>query len=630
MNTYFLIRSIIYLNTICIIIAQSKHYDHNTLKFHDINDPIIDQVELVLNSTDNERIFYCSSRIEFDKQRDKLVASIDNPVLTSPSFQLKTEQANSTTIRIRIIPNGYIGVNRISCHWNKSITDGQPVDLIIGEQPGRIQLKESCQAHDRRYVQCIFNAPTISRAFRNGFPRLYEFSEFSSKTEYRHPPELVNITNENELVFNFVPSEKNRIPKKISMGVNMTLRRFGSAYYRFHIEPIHTTKVDFRIENISSNHLTIVINHNNTGTIRERLCSGHVNQVDNQNTLIAVQDIVEISDRKIAIDRLRPSTKYTICLYCYYERTDQSFKKEICHTINTKGILIVDIYVVYKNKFCAENISPISSLCQEIDHLLIPNSDTSSTQPSDGLIDAGDDRSLEEKYQRIDNIMEHMTDKNLVSPDTIDLSNQKNYEVFIIVVDARVRRKRRQLSSASYYISDVNPYSGSYSPSSPLTYPSGSYYNAPNYGYSNTGYNGDQPDITNYYANDLSQYGPVYPPNYNMQYPLGPSQPYELPNLGSAYGSGLYGAYGTLQYGYGATGFNNRYPNWQQGNVAQYFTGGTGSGLVLPNYQWYRSNRNVPFQGRSGDGRDRNSIGLNPPVPSDKSAAISPRVKRKA
>ncbi|CAF0973314.1 unnamed protein product [Rotaria sordida] len=482
MNTYFLIRSIIYLNTICIIIAQSKHYDHNTLKFHDINDPIIDQVELVLNSTDNERIFYCSSRIEFDKQRDKLVASIDNPVLTSPSFQLKTEQANSTTIRIRIIPNGYIGVNRISCHWNKSITDGQPVDLIIGEQPGRIQLKESCQAHDRRYVQCIFNAPTISRAFRNGFPRLYEFSEFSSKTEYRHPPELVNITNENELVFNFVPSEKNRIPKKISMGVNMTLRRFGSAYYRFHIEPIHTTKVDFRIENISSNHLTIVINHNNTGTIRERLCSGHVNQVDNQNTLIAVQDIVEISDRKIAIDRLRPSTKYTICLYCYYERTDQSFKKEICHTINTKetnksflwigrfimiGVVIIlclIIYVVYKNKFCAENISPISSLrgkrplnsstkvltdksedirhssathfddnrytiepnVQEIGHLLIPNSDTSSTQPSDGLIDGGDDPSLEEKYQRMDNIMEHMTDKNLVSPDTIDLSNQKN------------------------------------------------------------------------------------------------------------------------------------------------------------------------------------------------------------
>ncbi|CAF4377855.1 unnamed protein product, partial [Rotaria sordida] len=40
---------------------------------------------------------------------------------------------------------------------------------------------------------------------------------------------------------------------------------------------------------------------------------------------------------------------------------------------------------------------------QEIGHLLIPNSDTSSTQPSDGLIDTGDDPSLEEKYQRMVN-----------------------------------------------------------------------------------------------------------------------------------------------------------------------------------------------------------------------------------
>ncbi|CAF2552510.1 unnamed protein product [Rotaria sp. Silwood2] len=203
------------------------------------------------------------------------------------------------------------------------------------------------------------------------------------------------------------------------------------------------------------------------------------------------------------------------------------------------------------------------------------------------------------------------------------------YEVFIIVVDARVRRKRRQLSSASYYISDVNPYSGSYSPSSPLTYPSGSYYNAPNYGTSYTGYNGDQSAYTNYYGTGLSQYGPAYPSDYNNQYPSGISQTYEFPNLGSTYGSGLYGAYGTLSYGYAPTGFNNRYPNWQQGNIDQYYTGGTGSGLILPNYQWYRSFRNVPFQGRSGDSVNRNSVGLNSPVPSGKSVAGSPRVKRK-
>jgi len=45
------------------------------------------------------------------------------------------------------------------------------------EKPGVIQLKEPCLAYDRRYVQCIFRASIIARAFRNGFPRIYKFSE---------------------------------------------------------------------------------------------------------------------------------------------------------------------------------------------------------------------------------------------------------------------------------------------------------------------------------------------------------------------------------------------------------------------------------------------------------------------
>jgi hypothetical protein len=47
------------------------------------------------------------------------------------------------------------------------------------DNPGVIQLKERCRAYDRRYVQCIFLAPTIARAFHNGFPRLYKFSEMN-------------------------------------------------------------------------------------------------------------------------------------------------------------------------------------------------------------------------------------------------------------------------------------------------------------------------------------------------------------------------------------------------------------------------------------------------------------------
>ncbi|CAF0815218.1 unnamed protein product [Rotaria sp. Silwood1] len=372
------------------------------------------QVELVIDSTDKERTFYCSSRVNLDKQGNKLMASIDKPVSTSPEFILKHEQANSTAIRIRIIPNGYIGVNRIICHWDNNITYGQIADLIIGEQPGRIQLKESCQAYDYRYVQCIFDAPTIARAFRNGFPRLYEFSEYTSETEYHHPPELVSITDENELVFNFVPREKNRIPKKISMSVNMTLRRFGSAYYRFNIEPIHTTKVDFRIQNISSNHLTIMINHNKTRAIRERFCSGHVSQVDNQKTLIAVQDISKTSDQKISIDGLRSSTQYKICLYCFYEQTDQSFRKEICHTIKTKG----------SSDSVTKHLTNPTGPPVRIP--LISDSDTSSIQVSNGINEPPDDPSFDEKYQHMDGLMEQMIKNDIVAPDTIDLRNQKN------------------------------------------------------------------------------------------------------------------------------------------------------------------------------------------------------------
>jgi len=52
---------------------------------------------------------------------------------------------------------------------------------------------------------------------------------------------------------------------------------------------VHTTKVDFRIDDISSKQFTIRINHNNTGTISERLCSGDITEIDDQNRLKADQ-----------------------------------------------------------------------------------------------------------------------------------------------------------------------------------------------------------------------------------------------------------------------------------------------------------------------------------------------------
>jgi len=86
----------------------------------------------VLRSTDTEGIFYCNGRVELKKQRSKLMASIENPIPAAPEFLLKTEQMNSTAIRIRIIPNGFIGINRINCHWSDNLPNGQVADLTIG------------------------------------------------------------------------------------------------------------------------------------------------------------------------------------------------------------------------------------------------------------------------------------------------------------------------------------------------------------------------------------------------------------------------------------------------------------------------------------------------------------------
>ena len=92
----------------------------------------LDKFELEFNSTEKERIFHCSSPVELHKQRAKLTVSIEKPIVSPPAFQLQIEQVNSTTIRVHVIPNGYIGVNRIRCHWDDTLLYHHAVDLIIG------------------------------------------------------------------------------------------------------------------------------------------------------------------------------------------------------------------------------------------------------------------------------------------------------------------------------------------------------------------------------------------------------------------------------------------------------------------------------------------------------------------
>lgn len=61
-----------------------------------------------------------------------MTISIETPIKSPPNFLLKIEKANSTTIRVRIVPNEYVGINRLFCHWSKKMSEGVAVDLRIG------------------------------------------------------------------------------------------------------------------------------------------------------------------------------------------------------------------------------------------------------------------------------------------------------------------------------------------------------------------------------------------------------------------------------------------------------------------------------------------------------------------
>ena len=65
--------------------------------------------------------------------------------------------------------------------------------------------------------------------------------------------------------------------------------QFSIYHYPFFSRLAHTTIVDYQIEDISSTGFTIRINHNNTGTIYSRLCTGRISQVDEQEQWALIQ-----------------------------------------------------------------------------------------------------------------------------------------------------------------------------------------------------------------------------------------------------------------------------------------------------------------------------------------------------
>lgn len=69
--------------------------------------------------------------------------------------------------------------------------------------------------------------------------------------------------------------------------------------------------------------------------------------------------------------------------------------------------------------------------------------------------------------------------------------DQGEYLSSVVSVDSRALRKRRQFSSASYYIAGFNPYANPNVDPASLTYPSGPFYDPPKYVHSETLYGGN-------------------------------------------------------------------------------------------------------------------------------------------
>ena len=175
-------------------------------------------------------------------------------------------------------------------------------------------MKKPCHAYDYLYVECQLHAPAIARGFQNGFRKLFNFTEltakyvyafrainnrfvlFYSERFYHRVPELIDIDNNEDLIFRFKPLDRGQIPDDVLMNVNLTLVGFGSSIFTFHIRPSKdtsreiftssmtlllllidfTTSVNFRIENILSTQATIYIKYNKTGAVSDRLCSGYI------------------------------------------------------------------------------------------------------------------------------------------------------------------------------------------------------------------------------------------------------------------------------------------------------------------------------------------------------------------
>jgi hypothetical protein len=90
---------------------------------------------LTLNLSATEAVFYCNGKVELKNHHKNLTMELEwlNKENSTPSaVQSITEPFNSTTMRIRIFPNGHFGIAKVHCYWAGDQAQGEYADLIIG------------------------------------------------------------------------------------------------------------------------------------------------------------------------------------------------------------------------------------------------------------------------------------------------------------------------------------------------------------------------------------------------------------------------------------------------------------------------------------------------------------------
>jgi len=114
--------------------------------------------------------------------------------ISKNQLEITRYKLNETAVRIRLRVINYVGIFHLLCYSKTKKKQGTRADVIVigklinkknsfvsfffcSDEPGVIKLIDQCQVYDKKYIKCIFHAPTIARAIQNDFPPNFQFKE---------------------------------------------------------------------------------------------------------------------------------------------------------------------------------------------------------------------------------------------------------------------------------------------------------------------------------------------------------------------------------------------------------------------------------------------------------------------